>query len=549
MPFKPSLVALPVDPTAFPYLGYPLTEIVLEQENGEGAALPSLPTPDSRDKIIEAVTGSDVRVNRRKLADVEFDIDYISAAKKAEIERLYHDARSIYLSPNFGPDTMWSFPLQRSTDDFSGNKTMSTIRTCENHEWDAIDKVFRSFDDNKPSLVFHGAWSRYFKSRSAYRNYATKPHPDSASTGWAIGSGSPVISYTEDIKTPLLSNRGVTNAEGVTLVTAPSGASLSTIIHISTASLLTTRSIGCCFPMAWKGLVAVSLQDVGGAAVYDSAALTGDGTFQLIRLSGLNSNASNDAEIKIYFSDTTTENQLAMIGPVSIGNAGSTGIGQFPDWSDGTARLNDLTSETDTIDNIFAEASFSFFFQWSEINNGLVHWGSTPHIKIIKWEIGSIVVGVTAGSKAFASVDSQFGISKGDWVHCVVTLGVNGINLYINGQAHSANGTYQFDPEHYDHSLVLGYYGGYTLDDSGMSHVRADRKEWTASEVIDHYDTYFKDFGRGVIEPVYGKEMIIDEMEWVPRAGGNSDQWLGRIILRELGVEEDFAPMQRQEDM
>jgi len=547
MPFKPSLVALPVDPTVSPYLGFPLTEIVLEQPSPstEGAALPALPTPDARDKITEAVEGSDVRINRRKLTDVEFEIDFIDAAKKAEIERLYHDGRSVFLSPNFGPDTMWSFPLQRTTDDFTGNKTMSTVRACKNYEWDVIDKVFRTFDNNEPSIVIHGAWNRYFRSHSANANFATKPHPDSTTTGWAAGFGSPVISYTEDIPTPLLSNRGVTNAKGVTLVAVP--AILSSVIHTSTASLSTTQTVCGSLCIAWKGQIDVKLQDVGGGTVYDGVTVTGDGTFQLIRLSGANSNASNDAEIQIVFLETATETQIAMIGPVYIGDGGTSVPGRFPDWNDGTI-TTDITSETDTVENLLADVTISFFFQWSETDNGFIRFGGTPQVGIIKRAAGNIVVSLTAGNTTFTNIESEFGISAGDWLHCVVTLGANGRNLYINGQAHSLNVTFtDWNPEHYDEILDLGYFGGWVLDESGLSHVRADRREWTQQEVTDHYDTYFKDFGRGIIEPAFGKEMIIDTMEWVPRAGGESNQWLGRIVLRELGIEAEFAGMQTQE--
>ena len=96
MAFKPSIVAKPLDPTAAPYLGFPLTEIVLEQDNGEGAVIPIVPPADNRDKILEATDGVDKQVVRRKLNTVEMGIDYISADKKALIERLYHDGRTVY---------------------------------------------------------------------------------------------------------------------------------------------------------------------------------------------------------------------------------------------------------------------------------------------------------------------------------------------------------------------------------------------------------------------------------------------------------------------
>jgi hypothetical protein len=140
-------------------------------------------------------------------------------------------------------------------------------------------------------------------------------------------------------------------------------------------------------------------------------------------------------------------------------------------------------------------------------------------------------------------------INDGDWVHCAITGGQHGLRLYINGVIHPTGMNANWVAKTRGAQLKIGRAGSYGLMDSGLSHFRIDRRAWTAEEVVDHYDTYFADPGRGAVEPTFGKEMVIDEMEWELRPGGGNNQWLGKVILRELGVEEDFAPMQRQEDM
>ena len=547
MAFKGTLVAFEEEAAAYPYLGFPFKEIVLHQPNGEDASNPDSISIESRDRVTEGITGSDVAVVRRKLTELILPIDYVDSDTKAEIERLVHDGRPVYFCPNVGPDTLWSFPFQRGLKDFAGKRTLACTRTGDHFVWDATDRVFRVFDDDEPAISFHGHWSRFLRVQSGIDNHLAFPHPNSTLTGWSVSSGTATITYTESIKAPVLSRRAVTNGKGVAFVDVP--ASGSTVIkNTSAATLSTTLPVVGTVCLAWKGDIYVSLTNPAGTTIYEiTGPLTGDGKFQLIKLAGANSDATNQAEIRITFADSALEKQTAFIGPALVGNSVATIA--VDDWHDGTSNP-DVISESDTVETLVTDMTVSMFWKLSDYRSAMVQIGSTNFVKITAGSTADSIQVWTMGATSpvtFTLITTTFGVAIGDWVHLAFVFDDAGIKLYVNGVAHVLNDTEKWEPITMDKSIDVGLITNLFLTDSGISHLRCDGVAWTAQEVLDHYHTYFADQGRGIVEPMFGKICRIEEMIWEPRLGSSEIQWVGSLIVKELGPDADLAPLIRQE--
>lgn len=548
MPFKPTIVAMPEDPTESPFLGFPLTEIVLEEPGGNGAAIPSIPKVDSRDKLTEATDGSDVLVRSKKLRDMAFDIDYISTAKKEQLERLIEDGRTVYLCPNVGPDTEWSFPLMRSLSDFMGRKTMANTRAEANYFWDETDKVMRSWENNETAFMLNGRWQRFLRTTYASTNRAAYPHPNSTSTGWTVFSGSPTISYTEEILTRCLSYRQVTGNKGVTVVQAPNGVAC-TIKHAATG-LDTTNDVVATIVCKWYGQIVVYLK--GPTSIYEiTSSITGDGTWQTIHLGGANADSASTADVYISLVDAAGKRQVMLIDTVYIGNDNRAyAHPKIPDWHDGTS-VQDAIANTDSNDLIPTDLTISFMAKYAEdMRNGYFYCGSSLSAYI---NYGPTLVFTHPGAlspQLFSNLDTNFSLSPGDWFHCVIRCShAGGIELFINATAHPSNSTSaEWEPMNFGSTLNIGTVGtGASLDQGGMCHLRCDTVAWTDQQIQDHYDTYFHEKGMGVIEPVFGKPMYIESMQLDPILASGEVHWVGQIILRGLSAGDDYASIQRQE--
>jgi len=553
MAFIPTLVAMPEDATSYPYLGFPLTAVRLAEPSvlSVNAGIPQAVGFDSRDRVTEGTDGSDAKVARRKLAFLEMTVDYVDAATKAEIERLIHDSRTVFFCPNVGPDTLWSFPLLRSLDDFMGRRTVALSRVSDAFLWDATDRVFRVVAANQPQFGFRGAWSRYLRTQSLQNNLAIKPHPDSTGTGWAVIVGSATIVYTEDILTPVLAKRGVTNGKGVASITGMTA--VTTIGQFSTGTGSATNKVVASVAMAWTGTLSLSLQNAAGTVTYDSVtAGVGDGKTQLLKLGGDNTDGATSYRLIVTITPPAGSSATAIVGPVFIGSddVAGTRTPKIVDWSE-AASDRDSIINTDTVTDRHTEATFSWFGKW--VNNDIcfvtVGGGSGGYtLRLLQAADDQFKVSLSGfPDSSFPNITTGFGINYGDWAHFVVTFGAAGVALYVNGQPHAANGDVPWHPYNYDHGLRIGGDGSRQLDSGGMSHLRCDRGEWTAQEVLDHYDTYFEGAGRGTVEPLFGRQMLIESADWFPRQYSGGAQWRASIVLRELGPLSNYPSLLRQE--
>lgn len=551
MAFRAALVAFGENAAAAPFLGHQFTEIVLREPNTTtDASNPVAVAAVSRDKIIEATDGRDVATNLRKLSQIVLQVDFVDTATKAAIERLYHDGRELYFCPNVGPATRWSFPFQRGLDDFAGRKTLADTRAQKAYYWNDAEKVFRSWAANEPAIDFGGAWTRYLRAQEGQANKASYPHPTSTGHGWTVAFGSAALTYSEDIESPVLEQRTIANQRGVLMVHAAQGGVAAIIRHNSAATLSTTNAVVASLCIAWQGEILVYLQSTAsGTIVASTGALTGDGTFQLIKLGGANAPAANQYTVQVAFLNTTAKKQAAIIGPTFIANDFvAAAIPDVEDWNAGAA-ASDVIAASDSVDNALLDFTFSCFLRWSAYETGIVLMGSGSPFQIYKTAYDAIQV-VTQGATSpvtFSNVQAALGVADGwavgDWIHFVVRgSAAGGIALFVNGRAHSSNGSELWEPGDLDSTLRFGWF----LPGSGISHARMDAVAWTDAEIVDHYQTYFER-GRGVVEPMFGKVLTIDDLSFTPRAGAGLVQWVGRIVLSELGPREEFAPLQRQE--
>lgn len=557
MAIVPTLVAKAEDPTISPYIGHPFTEIPLSQPDGASAVYPMISAPLNRDKIVESLTGSDARLVRRKLGTLEIPIDWIDGDRKAQIEKLYHDARTVYLSPNAGPETLYSFPLQGDLTDFMGNRTglAQATRGASRFVWDDEDRVFRSWSSAQAAFPINGKWERYYASMPVIENEVSDPHPTSTSHGWLTTSGTCSFTYTEDRLSPVLSQRQVTNQKGT--VFALAGGSVANTIRIVASAITNSEDIMATVCAAWEGTAKFSICDSSGGTAYAQETVEGDGRFKLVRLVYDNAFNLSSCSIRIDFSDAgATVYQGMHIGPVFIGSSGSSGLADYrgPDWAQHTtAMTQDGLEDTGGPVHYLPAFTLSFFARY-QTYAGWVQWDTADPNRFYIWQANNYMAVQHRGSgSVFTSLSTFFpDISDGDWMHVCLTAtsdggGTSGLLLYLNGQAHPTT-SHTWEASLIGSNLRIGRIGGggvYTNSQGGVSHVRLDQRAWSADEVKDHYDTYFKDAGRGINEPLFMKELIIEDLEWECRTGGSGDQWTGVIRLRELGP-TDAAGMVRR---
>jgi hypothetical protein len=550
MAFRATLVAFGENAAAAPFLGHQFTEIAISEPSGADASNPSAVGIQARDRIIEATDGQDTAVTMRKMTDVEFAIDYVTAATKARLERLFHDGRPVYFCPNVGPSTRWSFPLQRGLADFAGRKTLTNARNAAAYFWDAAEKVFRSWAAYDSAIDFNGKWTRYLRTAEGYANKASYPHPTSTGHGWSITTGTGALTYSEDVDSPVLQQRTVANQRGVVLGYFNAGAAATVVID-STATLSTTNAVVASLCLAWQGLITVLLAPTGGGTAAYAGQFYGDGTFQLLKFGGVNAAASNQYRISIIFGETGAKKQSAIFGPTMIANYKATSGPDLEDWNNGTVDSDDIT-QSDTVKNAITDFTFSCFFKWPTVRAGIVVIGNDiVSVQKSSTDTINLISGGAASPMSWTNVRATLGAvdgwTTGDWIHLVVRgSATGGLCLFINGRAHALNGTEPWEPSDTDYRVRLGSAYGDFLCDSGLSHARLDAVAWSQQEITDHYHTYFEDRGRGIVEPAFGKVYAIDELRLSPR-GSSPVQWVGALRLRELGADARFAPMLRQE--
>lgn len=549
MAFRASLVAFEENAGAFPYLGLPFTEVVIQQPDGADASNPGAIVLESRDSVLEATDGSDGLVVRRKITGVELDVDFVDFATKEALERLKHDGRSIYLCPNVGQQTRWSFPLQRSLLDFLGRKTVACTRASAAYVWDAADQVMRSWDDDEPALSFHGRWLRYLRTGESAANRATKPHPDSTSHGWTNFIGTAAMAYSESVLTPVLARRGITNGKGVLSVYCD-GTLTAGIRHSNGTALSAGSPIGATLLICAQGAITVQLRDSAGGAIRDTVSFQGTGKWRLITLSHLNSGGATTAVVEVYFLSANGQKQAALVGPIFIGNCNN--LERLNDWHDGTMAADSI-AEADTVDHLLTNFTLSWMqMRVDAADQGVCAIGSTNVLEV-QWTASDGIQVNSPGATSpvtFTAVSSMSGALVGDWTHFVLRGSqADGLELFVNGAAHSNNGAEMWEPADFGHELYIGRIRSVAraLQRGGISHLRLDARAWSDKEVVDHYHTFFSDRGRGIVEPLFGKELHIESLEFEPRTGDGEIQWLARIDLRELGPTDGLAGMIRQE--
>jgi len=228
-------------------------------------------------------------------------------------------------------------------------------------------------------------------------------------------------------------------------------------------------------------------------------------------------------------------------------------VGKKPkvvDWSDGVLTGTDVVANTDTVKHLLTDATFSWFGQFTKRDTtpfmiGAATWKMYVAIRASTDEL---FVSFSSGfpTVSFPAIAAEFGMVEGDWYHYTLTLGDNGAHLYVNGVAHSTGGA-TWNTKDYGHALHIGYNTEAALDAGGISHLRCDGRAWSAEEVVDHYDTYFADAGRGVVEPLFGRQLLIESADWSPLSVSTGAQWRGTLVLRELGLHRNLAGLRRQE--
>ena len=545
--------------------GFPIANVQIISPDGHPAVDPVLISPEPKDVGYEPGFGADQKIHDRKRQAISLDIDWIDGDTKQAIDELMWNGRDVYICANYNARTMFSFPFFRDDTDLMGNETLTLTRSATAYEWDPVDRVMRKWDSATLRHGFHGLYPRHLVTGLGYTNRATKPHPDNTTTGWTNVTGTTNISYTEEVLSPVLSQRGVANQQGVTHINAVRGTIGGAAVKHTASSITTTDDLCASLVIRCAGEVEIRLRDSAGTTSETKTYAAGTlEDWTLVELSGANGSSGTTADILIIFKDgqpaTLDRSQNAYIGPVMISHKGTTGRPPVFAWHTGTALIDTLQGTSK--DRFCSAITISFVTRYKPWELGWMraNAAASPYLAVWKNDDGHATFpdafrvdwnnAGTADSRAFADIATEYGLSDGDDMHVVVRLSPSQVDLFINGVAHSSNGNDADLPQKWPNAMNMGYSTNErALDGSYLALMRADGYAWTDAEIQNHYHTYGDPYGAQTISRLVGRLFTIDNAQWRLRSVSSGvHQWIGRLDLRELSI-ESWAPIQRQENL
>lgn len=558
------------DPVDSADLGFETQVIHLVSPDGTPAVDPTLTDLDPKDEEFETEGGDDHVQHERKRVTVDLDIDWIDTATKQQIDELRFNGRDIHICGNYDRHTIFSHLLMRDLDEQQGGDAWAVARASDVYRWDDNDKVIHKAASGDAAFAFNCGYLRGLTTALYHVNRASTPHPTSSGHGWTNLAGTNVFAYTESILSPVLAQRAVTNARGVLAINSPrtGSAAVNSVRHTSSGHS-GTADLKASLVLKATGRVSVTLRDSAGSNVDTVQIDTSTDEWQRIQLIGANGSGGTTADVVITFLETSNAlgdaSQTAIVGPIVITDAriNGTDYEPCPPHIPTTAQKDAITKTSTTF---WASGyTISFFTRYTANRAGWLNMargsssgqyvykhfkddGTYPDSMYVGWRSASPV----SAGHIFGSLAAEFGLVEGDLMHVVVVVGIKqGARLYVNGLAHSDNGTVIPDlPAGYGSTHDLGAFNAsdYALEDNFISLLRFDSREWTEEDVLDHYDTYGDPYSVGTIERFLGRVFTIEETEWSLRlAASEVHQWIGRITLRELAL--DGAPMQEQEGL
>jgi hypothetical protein len=569
------LVALEEFPVNSTKRGYARRVIsLLEKEEAIRGFAGNLGQPNSNDLdyVQRDTLGSLSRVQRIHARGIKLALDKITTLQKRDIELLRESRRPVYFCPNIGRHTTHSFPFTRSEKSLI-NAAPTVTRGGNAYVWDEREQVMQKFSANKAAMGFNGHYSRYLRTTFAQANFANRPHPTSAGVGWTLSAGSGSAAYSSAIASPVLAQSNIGGQEGVAVLEAQTSAT-KTVFDMSATGLSTTLMLVGSVVIRGYGQVIIYLYS--SATPVAASVVTLNGNWQLVKLYGQNLAASTNASIKIEFQDVDTgANQYqcaAQVGPVLITNGNESTAATMTeygaDWVD-TSAVGAETLMTTDDEVLGAENTVSFITRWSLAQLGFFYLQGTNTWKASKTPtLGSPADALRMQwgdgiyrtfSTISASVPGMSALAVGDWIHVAfvqsrnVSTGISSGTLYVNGQPHATpitnvgtagvgGGT----------NLIIGRAQGVgqALNDSGLSMFRIDNVAWSPQEVLNHYHTYFSNVGRGVVEPMFGREFSIEHLALEPDGFDNDGQrWSGDLELEQSGINLKVATQQVQEEI
>lgn len=540
-------------------LGVPVTEIVLQDRNGDAAFVPTLSDEDTAD-VNPTARGDEHaglrEVTARQIIDVHFD--GLSVAQKRRIERIRHDGRLVYFTPGFGPNTAACYPLLRSVKALGAGTDLTVTRTEKEYVWDDDDAVFYEFPAGSPAMAFGGPMGRYLRTGFGFVNRASVHHPDSGGVGWALVAGAGAVSYTTDILTPVLALRTHATKKGRARLVGTPGLNAAAFAMSAAGIVASTNHVLGSVVLRGRGSFTITLRDSAGTVIATLGPFVGDGVDHLYKLSGANQSSGTTATMRITLNDTSLAGdanyQEALVAPAFIGNAiDNNASPEIPDWVD-TAASDVIAQSTKAFST--AGLTIRFLARFRNWKLGFLEMGDTAKLYLRKLSTVSgntlevtLDVGVVAAFPGIGTTPVV--LADGDWFHCVVQIDGSDVRCYINGQLHGSSPVGPLViPANYGPYLRVGGAGSsYLLDGSGMVGLSIDNQLWSAKRVADDYETVLGDGGVGVMQHAAGRRFRIASTSWTSQDGSaRNSLWGGSIRLRQQLELTDHAPLQRQEE-
>jgi hypothetical protein len=491
------------------------------------------PTSIADDSVVTNLRNEGIISKRRKRRPrVALEFSRLRWQDALRLRQLESEDRPVYFCPNFEESTIWMQPFFGNFTEFLRSETPYSISSPDTvgWTWDETRQAFYPMD----SWVRSRAGASPFRLDSPYgiasrpsthdfTNAATKPQPDSGTTGWSISSGAGTVAYDGNIRMPVVSDADGSETSGGITVISTDGSTGPSFAADHSASGLTADADICCSVLvrAVDTSWVIQLLDHSGATV-DSTAFSSDKNWHLVKLFGAQSAGGTTAKVRCFSASGDNREITIQCGTVFIGempeSMSQTNLWPIPDFMTGD-QDGQLYSKNEgpTISGGF---TVSILVQHQEGEYPIFILGTGSDAITVWRQDGDTELtlsGVTGGAptRTFA----QAGVDVGDYYMVTVVGDVDGVSVYMNGVlANGGGGGSGIEVQQMTDLKRVGVAASNAswLEMGGVNLFRIDNEPWTAARVLRHYNTYGAPGGIIYVAPTIGWTMYIESLDFEP---------------------------------
>lgn len=528
----------------------------LDHDDTAAANIASPPS-ESDDSIARTITNDAVVTRKRKRRPrLALDFKRLRWQDALKLRQMESQNRPVYFCPNVEEQTIWMQPFFGNNTEFLRDEAPPAYLTSDTFGW--------LWDEARQSFFRQTAWMQSNSGASAFRldspygiasrpslhdftNRATKPLPDSTTTGWAVVTGAGTVAYDNEVRLPDAGDPDASSTSGGVTVISADGATAPSFAVEHTASSLTADAQICASILvrAVEGTWTATLHDAAGANI-DAAAFSGDRGWTLIRLQGAQSAAGTTCSVRLSSTAGDNREMTIQAGTVFLSNmpsaVASTTDWPFPDFVEVEQDQN-LYQQSEG-PTVAAGFTVSVIVQHQSGEYPIFILGSGSDALVV--DSSSTNTAITVTGVTISRTFAQAGIEVGDYYMVTVVNDSTGLFVYLNGvDAGSATGN-PMPVQQMNNTKRVGYLGA-PLEWSemgGFNLFRIDNTPWSAAKVLRHYETYLAPSGVAYVAPHIGWTFHIASLDYEPMNIDDSRLLVkGQIVLEGLTASPKFRTL------